>query len=102
MHKQHWIQINYTLHPHYRTGTKTFLEIEEDILQASVAKGVLVMKGSWFRAERADKVDIDSGKDTGEGHGMFFRATFAAAPGHLVAEAIRRFGEALRAEFGLV
>jgi len=54
-----------------------------------------------FRAERANQADIDSGKDTGEGHGMFFRATFAAAPGHLVAEAIRRFGEALRAEFGL-
>ncbi len=47
------------------------------------------MKGSWFRAEG----DVD--KD------MFFRATFAAAPGDQVAEAIRRFGEALRGEFGI-
>ncbi len=70
-------------------------------MQAAVTKGVLVIKGSLFRAERPDKTDIESGKYTGEGHGMFFRATFAAAPGHLVAEAIRRFGEALRGEFGL-
>lgn len=32
---------------------------------------------------------------------MFFRTTFAAAPADKITEAIKRFGEALRAEFGL-
>lgn len=32
---------------------------------------------------------------------MFFRATFAAAAPDKMQEAIKRFGDALRAEFGL-
>lgn len=32
---------------------------------------------------------------------MFFRATYAAAPGDKIVEAVRRFGDAIRAEFGL-
>ncbi|KAI9869958.1 MAG: Aromatic/aminoadipate aminotransferase 1, partial [Pleopsidium flavum] len=94
----HWIRINWLAHPSLFPSTttttitkKSFLEIEESIFQASVERGVLVMKGSWFRAER--DVDTDMG--------MFFRATFAAAPGDQVAEGIRRFGEALRGEFSL-
>lgn len=32
---------------------------------------------------------------------MFFRATFAAASADQIAEAIKRFGDALRGQFGL-
>jgi aromatic amino acid aminotransferase I len=32
---------------------------------------------------------------------MFFRATYAAAPAHKIEEAIKRFGDGLRAQFGL-
>lgn len=63
------------------------LEIEEQIFQASIARGVLTAKGSWFRAER------DHGTE------MFVRMTFAAAPADDITEAIRRFGEALRSCF---
>lgn len=48
---------------------------------------MLVSRGSWFRAERGTDKE------------MFFRATFAAAPADKVDGAIKRFGDALRAEF---
>lgn len=65
------------------------LEIEDEVFHAGIDRGVLYTKGSWFRAE------ADSGSD------MFFRTTFAAASAERITEAIKRFGEALRAVFAL-
>ena len=65
------------------------LEIEEEIFQAGIEVGVLAIKGSFFRSE------ADGGED------MFFRTTFAAASAERVTEAIKRFGDALRAAFGI-
>ncbi|KAI4133056.1 MAG: hypothetical protein LQ341_006205 [Variospora aurantia] len=83
-----WIKVDWKRHPWVREG-KTILEIEDKIWRTGVEKGVLSAKGSWSRAE------ADPGED------MFFRTTFAAAGAKDVTEAIRRFGEALRVEFGL-
>ena len=68
---------------------KGLLEVEERIWREGVEMGVLTAKGSWFRAEQ------DGGEE------MFFRTTFAAAGEEDVQEAMRRFGECLRVEFGL-
>lgn len=53
-----------------------------------IEKGVLVGRGSWFLAEK-DRPPSQ----------LFFRATFAAATAENMAEAIRRFGEAIREVF---
>lgn len=52
--------------------------------------GVLTARGSWFCAER------DAGED------ILFRTTFAAAGEQDVMEAVQRFGNGLRAQFGLL
>lgn len=65
-------------------------EVEELIFHAAVDKNVLVSRGSWFLAD-------NSVEETG----MFFRATFAAAPADQIDEAIQRLGTALRAEFNV-
>lgn len=52
--------------------------------------GALVMRGSWFYADAEEEHDT-----------LFFRATYAAAPGEKIEEGIRRLGEAVREEFGL-
>lgn len=83
----HWLQIDYAKHPAY--GIKTIDQIEEDIFQACVAHGTLLMKGSWFCADKS------VARDT-----MFFRATYAAAQFDKIDEAIKRFGNAVREEFG--
>ena len=86
---QHWMKVNWQLHPQFNNDSsyQNLLKIEETIFQASIKQGALVSKGSWFRAE------------SGTGSEMYFRATFAAAPANKVAEAISRFGQALKAEF---
>lgn len=84
----HWMKIDWQQHPD--ASTKSVAEIEEEIFMASIEKGALVMRGSWFYAQ----ADVEH--DT-----MFFRATYAAAPFDKIQEAIKRFGEAVRESFGL-
>lgn len=84
-----WLKVDWTKHPAY--GTKTVEQIEDEIFLASIAKGALVMKGSFFYAD--DEIPHDT---------MFFRATYAAAPFDKIVEAVRRFGEAVREQFGVV
>jgi aromatic amino acid aminotransferase I len=88
-----WIKVNWHKHSDFNAEDRSadaLLAIEEKIFLAAVGKGVLCSKGSWFRAQR--------GTDTE----MFFRTTFAAASSGDIIEAMRRFGEALREEFGLL
>ncbi|KAI3323536.1 PLP-dependent transferase [Xylariaceae sp. AK1471] len=82
----HWLHVDPTRHP--RAGQKTILEIEEDIFDSCIERGVLACRGSWFRAERV-----------GEPSGLFFRTTFAAASQADMDTAIERFGQAVRASF---
>ncbi|KAF2836494.1 PLP-dependent transferase [Patellaria atrata CBS 101060] len=84
----HWLRVNWRLHP--SAGTKSITEIEEEIFMNNIENGTLLMRGSWFYADR------DAEHDT-----MFFRATYAAAPFDKIEEGIRRFGESLRKSFKL-
>ena len=87
-----WIKVDWHRHPEFNTqdrSVKALLAIEDKIFLAAIERGVLCTKGSWFRAQR----DTDTE--------MFFRTTFAAESSGDIVEAIRRFGEALREEFGL-
>ncbi|KAL8640091.1 MAG: hypothetical protein Q9228_002949 [Teloschistes exilis] len=87
----HWVRVEWRKHPLVlRDKEAGIVEVEEKIWRSGVDKGVLTAKGSWFRAEG------DAGEE------MFFRMTFAAAGEEDVREAIGRFGETLRVEFGLV
>ncbi|KAL2180305.1 pyridoxal phosphate-dependent transferase [Thermothelomyces heterothallicus CBS 202.75] len=81
-----WLKVNHELHPH--ASTKSILDIEEEIFDSCIAKGVLVARGSWFRAEQ-DKPPS----------GLYFRTTFAAASPDNMREAIRRLGEAIRESY---
>lgn len=87
----HWINIKWRQHPKFEgiASLVKLREIEESIFQAAISKGVLCSLGSWFRAQKGSDTEV------------FFRTTFAAAPAEKVEEAISRFGEALREEFGI-
>lgn len=87
--QQHWIEVDWKKHPDVASG-KSHDAIEEEIFLASVDHGSLVSRGSWFKAESERPEEK-----------MFFRATFAAASADQIDEAIKRFGDALRAQFKL-
>lgn len=82
-----WLQVDHTQHP--QASAKSILEIEDDIFASCIDKGVLAIRGSWFRAEQ----DVAPS-------GLFFRTTFAAASEDDMARAIERFGAAVRESFG--
>ncbi|KZF26145.1 PLP-dependent transferase [Xylona heveae TC161] len=84
----HWIKLDWKQHPH--ASTKGVRGIEEEILETCIDKGVLLVPGSWFLAEKSI-----------EPTELFLRATFASAPFDKMSEAIKRLGEAIRASFGL-
>ncbi|KAL2852012.1 pyridoxal phosphate-dependent transferase [Aspergillus pseudoustus] len=84
----HWIEIDWKKHPELTTG-KTRDSIEESLFTAAVNNGVLISRGSWFKAAGASEDKL------------FFRATFASASEENITEAIRRFGATVRAEFKL-
>jgi len=85
----HWLKVDWKRHP--LAATKAVEEIEEELFLKSIEHGALVLRGSWFYAQR------DVLHDT-----LFFRVTYAAAPFEKIEEAIRRFGMAIRESFGLV
>ncbi|KAL4992341.1 pyridoxal phosphate-dependent transferase [Aspergillus falconensis] len=84
----HWIRVDWKKHPELTSG-KTRDSIEDALFHAAINNGVLVSRGSWFRAAGASEDKL------------FFRATFAAASEENITEAIKRFGDALRVEFKL-
>lgn len=84
----HWMKVDFRQHPDY--PEKSIETIEEEIFMRVIDHGALVMRGSWFYANSEDSHDT-----------LFFRATYAAAPAEKIEEGIRRFGEAIRAEFKL-
>ncbi|KAI4701498.1 hypothetical protein J4E81_003238 [Alternaria sp. BMP 2799] len=84
----HWMQVDFRKHPSY--PAKSIESIEEGIFMRVIEHGALVMRGSWFYADAEE-----------EHNTLFFRATYAAAPGEKIEEGIRRLGEAVREEFGL-
>ncbi|KAK1752378.1 pyridoxal phosphate-dependent transferase [Echria macrotheca] len=95
----HWIKVDHTQHPLFtspsamvRTGDPgaRILQIEEAIFEKCIANGVLVGRGSWFRAEHGRPP-----------RGLFFRTTFAAATPENMREAISRFGAAVREVYGM-
>ncbi|KAK1769844.1 PLP-dependent transferase [Phialemonium atrogriseum] len=84
----HWLKVNHNLHPD--ASHRSILDIEEEIFSLCIEKGVLVGRGSWFRAEH-DRALTE----------MFFRATYAAATPENMTEAIRRFADAIRHSYRL-
>ncbi|KAL6249102.1 Aromatic/aminoadipate aminotransferase 1 [Rhinocladiella similis] len=90
----HWIGVDLTRHPLYKAkggniDYATLLEIEDSVFTTCADQGVLIAKGSWFRAQR------------GTDHELFFRMTFAAAPAEKMREAVEKVGVAIRKEFDM-
>ncbi|KAK7968896.1 Aromatic amino acid aminotransferase [Apiospora saccharicola] len=83
-----WLKVDHTRHPH--ASSKSLLELEEQIFDSCIDKGVLACRGSWFSAE-PDRPQS----------GLFFRTTYAAASEEQMAVAIERFGQAVRGSFGI-
>ncbi|ORY66210.1 pyridoxal phosphate-dependent transferase [Pseudomassariella vexata] len=78
-----WLKVDHQLHPD--AATRCLIDIEQEIFDLCIDKGVLACPGSWFRAEQDKPLS-----------GLFFRTMFASASEEQMAVAIERFGAAVR------
>lgn len=78
--------MDHTKHPDH--GKRKLEDIEQEIFDACIDGGVLVARGSWFRAEHHVPLS-----------GLYFRATYAMASLENMDIAISRFGDAVRSSF---
>ncbi|GKT83579.1 aromatic amino acid aminotransferase [Colletotrichum tofieldiae] len=83
-----WLKLDHSAHPD--GPSRPLLEVEEEIFNSCIDKGVLCARGSWFRTEQDTPL-----KD------LFFRATFASASEKDMDEAIQRLGAAIKESFRL-
>ncbi|KAI5273158.1 putative aromatic aminotransferase Aro8 [Aureobasidium subglaciale] len=95
-----WIRVNVASHPKVDQSSQNvtgrqqnLLDIEHAIFESATEEQVLVAKGSFFKTALYEGGPVDDG--------VYFRMTFAAAPKDQIEEAVRRFGVAIRKEFGL-
>lgn len=84
----HWLHVDFAQHPDF--SRKSLKVLEQEIFMTIIKHGTLLMKGSWFTAERS----VEPNK-------MYLRATYAAAKFEQIDEAIKRLGRALREAFDL-
>ncbi|WYZ34951.1 hypothetical protein EsH8_I_001227 [Colletotrichum jinshuiense] len=82
-----WLKVDQTRHP---DASRPLLEIEEEIFNSCIDKGVLCARGSWFRTEQDTPLND-----------LFFRATFASASEQDMDTAIQRLGAAIKESFRL-
>ncbi|KAM3513933.1 hypothetical protein MY11210_002365 [Beauveria gryllotalpidicola] len=81
-----WLTVDHTKHPDH--GNRKLEDIEQEIFDACIDRGVLVARGSWFRAEQHVPLS-----------GLYFRATFATASPENMDIATSRLGDAVRSSF---
>ncbi|KAK6068785.1 aromatic amino acid aminotransferase [Seiridium cupressi] len=77
--QQLWLKVDHTKHPD--VSRKSLIDIEEEIFDSCIEKGVLACRGSWFLAEHDKPLTS-----------LFFRTTFASASEEQMEVAIERFG----------
>jgi len=121
----HWLRVDGSKHPLWRekgvqlrtdaSRRKLLEQIEERGFLKGTVLNVLVARGSWFRTEKSwakpEEIPPQETVANGQANGhdeedavdttVYFRMTFAAAPMDKITEAVKRFGQALREEFGL-
>ncbi|KAE8146897.1 putative aromatic aminotransferase Aro8 [Aspergillus avenaceus] len=81
---QVWVSVDWKCHPEATQRSPRM--IEQDIYEAAIECGTLVVPGSWFLAPESRNTMQE----------IYFRMTFAAAPIESFDEAIRCFGFAVR------
>ncbi|CUM65601.1 uncharacterized protein PRCAT00003249001 [Priceomyces carsonii] len=97
------VSIDASKHPKFKSDfNEDPLKVENSLFEKSVEHGTLMIPGSWFKVEASSSEPQDHVPENPEKKNeIFFRGTYAAVPLDELAIGIKKFGEAIRAEFGL-
>lgn len=95
------VDIDASAHPEFKTKFDSDpAKVEKSIYDKVIKSGVLVVPGSWFKAE-GDTMppQPEESKHSTKENEIFFRGTYAAVSPEKLNEGLKRLGEALSEEF---
>lgn len=97
------VAIDASAHPEFATKFNSNPAlVEKAIYDKVIARQVLVVPGSWFKADgETVPPQPQSSKSAGNPNEIFFRGTYAAVAPEKLTEGLKRLGQALGEEFGI-
>lgn len=96
------VKVDASKHPKFKEFGEDPLKVETVIYEKGIEKGCVMVPGSWFKSKgitNPPQPEIE--EDEEHKHTIFFRGTYAAVPLENLKDGLRKFGEAIKAEFGL-
>lgn len=96
------VHLDASKHPKFKEFGEDPLKVETAVYEKALEIGVLMIPGSWFKAEGVTNPPQPSTPESAEhAHSIFFRGTYAAVPLEELEKGLEKFGKAVRIEFGL-
>lgn len=91
-----WIRVDASQHPKYNSveAGQDPSKVELAVYEKGLERSVMMIPGHWFIVEGENEVRKGNKY-------MYFRGTFASATADVLSEGIKRFGDVLKAEYGL-
>ncbi|CDO95782.1 unnamed protein product [Kluyveromyces dobzhanskii CBS 2104] len=97
------VNIDASKHPEFATKYESDpKKVEKAIFDKSIAAGVLVIPGNWFKADgQTTPPQPEASSKSEKPNEIFFRGTYAAVALEKMAVGLQRFGDALYEDFQL-
>ncbi|WPK27651.1 hypothetical protein PUMCH_005048 [Australozyma saopauloensis] len=96
------VQIDASKHPKFKELGEDPLKVEDAIYNRGLEFGCLMIPGSWFKVDgQTTPPQPQIPVDETHKHTIFFRGTYAAVPLDDLQRGLEKFGQAVKAEFGL-
>lgn len=97
------VTIDASKHPKFDTEyEKDPLKVETAIYEQSIKQGTLMIPGSWFKSEgESNPPQKPLAENPSHKTHIFFRGTYAAVPLDELQFGLKKFGKALKIEYGL-
>ncbi|RCK54530.1 Aromatic/aminoadipate aminotransferase 1 [Candida viswanathii] len=96
------LTLDATKHPKYKEFGEDPLKVEEAIHEQAIKQGCLMAPGSWFKSEgQSNPPQTNLPLNPNHRTHIFFRGTYAAVPLDRLVDGIKKFGKAVRIEYGL-
>lgn len=96
------VKIDASKHPKFKELGEDPLKVEDAIYNRGLEFGCLMIPGSWFKVSgQTNPPQPELPADEEHKHTIFFRGTYAAVPLDDLKRGLEKFGQAVKAEFGL-
>ncbi|GEQ70070.1 hypothetical protein JCM33374_g3746 [Metschnikowia sp. JCM 33374] len=96
------VHLDASKHPKFKEFGEDPIAVETSVYETALDRGCLMIPGSWFKATgQTSPAQAPVPVDESLKNSIFFRGTYAAVPLDELVIGLEKFGDAVKAEFGL-